>query len=83
MLKGNANQSKPNHATAPQSDRATGFLAEGNKASVANPMLIRTKVRPLGPIARKPSAIKRNDAPQISPGMMRSNQPVFNDYMVP
>jgi hypothetical protein len=48
---------------------------------VAQPMQMRTNVTPQGPIARKPSAMKRNEAPQIRPGMMRSSQPVLKLYI--
>src|SRR2546423_7056243 len=82
MLKGNANHSKPTHATDFQSARATGFLAAGNSASVANPMHIRTNATPFGPMERSPSAIKRKEAPQMSPGMMRSSQPLVNCSMM-
>jgi len=82
MLSGKANQRIPSHATECQSARAIGFLVEGNSASVANPMAIRTKTTPLGPIERKPSAIKRKDAPQIIPGVMRSSQRLVNRYIV-
>ena len=78
MLRGNANQSKPSHATDGRSARATGFLAEGNRASVANPMQIRTKETPLGPMERRPSAMKRKEAPQMRPGIMRSSHPLVN-----
>ncbi len=78
MLSGNANQSKPSHATELQAARATGFLADGNSASVANPITIRTKATPFGPIERNPSAIKRKEAPQIKPGMRRRIQPLVN-----
>jgi len=72
MLSGKANQSTPSHATAPQSARATGFLAAGNRASVENPMQILKKVTPFGAIARNPSAMKRKEAPHMRPGTMRS-----------
>ena len=73
ILRGNANQSSASHATELRSARATGFRADGNQASVANPIQIRTKQTPLGPIARKPSAINRKEAPQMRPGATRSS----------
>ena len=74
MLSGKANQSRPSHATEPQSARATGFRAEGNRARVRKPIEMRTNAMPLGPMERSPSAMKRNDAPQMRPGMMSSSQ---------
>ena len=35
---------------------------------------MRVKVTPLGPIASSPSAMNRNDAPQMSPGIAMSDQ---------
>lgn len=55
---------------------ASGFLAAGKQASVAKPMQIRTKQTPFGPIAFKPSAMKRNEAPQMRPGRMSNSQPL-------
>jgi hypothetical protein len=74
ILSGNANQSSPSQATDPQSARATGFLADGNNASVRKPTAIRKNATPLGPIERNPSAMKRKEAPQMRPGRTRSSQ---------
>src|SRR5258707_8403790 len=74
MLRGNAIHSTPSRATAPQSDRVIGFRAAGIRASVPKPTTILTKVRPHGAIARRPSAMKRNDAPQTMPGATSSSQ---------
>src|SRR4051812_6243748 len=68
ILSGDANQSRPSHATEAQSFFATGCRAEGNKASVPNPTQMRTNATPLGPIERRPSAMNKKEAPQMSPG---------------
>ena len=46
MVSGKANQSTPSHTTGIQSERATGFRADGNIASVAMPMKMRPKATP-------------------------------------
>ena len=78
IVRGNANHSNPSQTTEPQSPRSTGFREEGNNASVANPTQIRMKQTPFGPSERSPSAMNRNDAPEIRPGITSSSQPVFN-----
>ncbi len=70
MLKGKAIQSTPTSAVPGQSSRLTERRDPGNRARVRNPTRIRVKVTPLGPIASRPSAMNRNDAPQIVPGTM-------------
>jgi hypothetical protein len=57
-----------------QSARATGFLAAGNKARVRKLIVMRTNATPLGPMERNPSAMKRNHAPRMRPGMTSSSQ---------
>ncbi len=52
----------------------TDFHARGNSASVMKPITIRTNATPLGPMDRRPSAIKRKEAPQIRPGMRTSSR---------
>lgn len=74
MLSGKAIHTTPRSAIAPQSRRLTERHDAGNSASVAKPIRIRTNVTPFGPIARDASAMKRNDAPQMTPGMINSNQ---------
>jgi len=71
MLRGKAIQSTANRATAPQSERGTGRREAGSRDSVTKPTRMRTKVTPLGPIDRSPSAMKRNEAPQMIPGSVR------------
>ena len=70
MLSGKAIQSTPTSAVPSQSSRLTGRREPGNSARVRNPTRMRVKVTPLGPIASSPSAMKRNDAPQMTPGTM-------------
>jgi hypothetical protein len=71
MLRGKAIQSTPRRATAPQSERGTGRREAGSRDSVIKPTRMRTKVTPLGPIDASPSAMKRNEAPQMIPGSVR------------
>ena len=68
MLSGNAIQSTPTSAVPSQSSRRIARREPGNSARVRNPTRMRVKVTPLGPIASSPSAMKRNDAPQMTPG---------------
>jgi hypothetical protein len=64
-------------------DRSAGLRAAGNNVRVANPMHRRTKAMPFGPIAFNPSAMKRNVAPQMSPGVAISNQSAdTNHYQI-
>jgi hypothetical protein len=74
QLSGKASHSTPSNATPGQAERGIGRRAEGRNARVAKPTRIRTKVTPLGPIARSPSAMKRKEAPQITPGTTRRSQ---------
>ena len=76
-VNGKANQRTPSQKTEGQSARSTDLRAEGKQARVRKPMTMRTKATPLGPMARSPSAMKRNDAPQIRPGRMSKSQPEF------
>src|SRR4030095_12275437 len=76
MLRGNANQRTPSDVMRLQSDREIARRADGKDASGATPTLSRTKVTPLGPIALRASAMKRNDAPQMAPGIAMSSQSV-------
>jgi hypothetical protein len=76
MLRGKASQSTPSKAMPGQSERATDPRADGMSPSVMNPMRIRVKVKPLGPTDLSPSAMKRKDAPQISPGPTSRSQSV-------
>ena len=47
---------------------ASGRRAAGMIESVRKPMNRRTNVTPRGAMASSPSAMNRNDAPQIAPG---------------
>src|SRR5262249_5925105 len=71
-LKGNASQNTPSATIFGQSDRNTGFRADGNSDSVKNPITSRTSVTPPGPIAPSESTINRYEAPQIIPGSERT-----------
>ena len=59
-----------------QARRSIGARAAGTNDSVANPTAIRTKVTPSGASASRPSAMNRNDAPQMRPGSTSSAQSV-------
>ncbi len=74
MLSGNANHSTPSAAVPAQSARATGRRADGNRDSVRNPIAMRVNVTPFGSTAARPSAMNRNDAPQITPGTTSNAQ---------
>ena len=74
MLRGKANHKTPARAMRGHADRSIGLRAAGNNARVAAPTKRRTKVMPLGPMAFNPSAMKRNDAPQMIPGVAISGQ---------
>ena len=74
MLSGNAIQRRPTQKMPGQSSRGTGRRAAGTKDRVAKPIRIRRKVMPFGGIAPSPSAMKRNEAPQMSPGAARRSQ---------
>jgi hypothetical protein len=76
MLSGNAIQSTPTSAMPGQSSRPTGRREPGNSASVRKPTRMRVNVTPFGPIASRPSAMKRNDAPQMTPGTMSRIQSI-------
>src|SRR5262245_57863194 len=82
MLSGNANHNTPSAAVPAQSARATGRRADGNRDSVKNPIAMRLNVTPLGATAARPSAMNRNDAPQMTPGTTSSatstNQPFLS-----
>src|SRR6476661_11032327 len=70
MLNGKAIQSTPTSAMPSQSSRLTGRREPRNTARVRKPTRMRVKVTPFGPITSRPSAMKRNDAPQMTPGTM-------------
>jgi hypothetical protein len=57
-------------------ERSIGLRAAGIKDSVAKPMTIREKVTPFGATDFKPSAMNRNEAPQMRPGMTTRSQSV-------
>ena len=57
-----------------QADRSTLARAFGTKASVTAPIMIRPKVTTPGAKVSSPVAMKRNDVPQIRPGITSSNQ---------
>ena len=74
MLSGNASHSTPSAAVAARSDRASGPRAAGISDSVRKPTRMRTNVTPFGPRASSPSAMNRNDAPQMTPGRISSSE---------
>ena len=76
MLIGNANHSRPRAATRFQSLRTIGCRAPGTRLSVRKPMRMRMNVTPSGATAVSPSAMKRNEAPQITPGRTMSSQSI-------
>jgi hypothetical protein len=48
---------------------------------VRKPIAIRAKVTPLGATASSPSAMNKNDAPQITPGTTSSAQSTTDPFM--
>ena len=76
MLIGNANHSRPSAATRVQSLRTIGLRAPGTRLRVRNPIAMRMNVTPSGGTAVSPSAMKRNEAPQITPGRTMSSQSI-------
>ena len=74
MLSGNANQRMLNAKMPGHADRSMGFRAAGKKDSVAKPIAMRMNETPFGPIASNPSAMKRNDAPRMIPGVATRSQ---------
>jgi hypothetical protein len=74
MHSGNAIQSTPSNAVPRQSAREIGPRAAGIIDRVMNPMAMRMKATPNAPTDSSPSAMKRNDVPQITPGPSRSSQ---------
>jgi len=76
MLSGNAIQSTPTSAVPVQSERLIDRREPENSDRVRKPTRIRVKVTPFGPIASRPSAMKRKDAPQMVPGTMSRTQSI-------
>ena len=76
MLSGNASHRTPRPAVFQRSARRIGRRAAGIADSVRNPIRIRRNVTPFGPTDSSPSAMKRNDAPQMQPGRTRSSQSI-------
>ena len=68
MLSGKAIQSTPTAAVPSQSSRRIARREPEKSARVTNPTRMRVKVTPFGPIASRPSAMKRKEAPQMTPG---------------
>ena len=73
MLSGKAIHRRPTQAIGFHSLRGRARRASGTRARVTKPMRIRRKVIPFGGRAVRPSAMKRNDAPQMRPGAARRN----------
>src|SRR3954454_9119843 len=68
MLRGNAIHNTPSSTVGQRSSLAIGRRDAGSTDRVRKPTAMRQKVTPLGPIASSPSAMNRNDAPQMTPG---------------
>ena len=68
QLSGKASQMMLSAAIGQTSPGASGRRAAGTIERVRKPMSRRTKVTPRGAMASSPSAMNRNDAPQIVPG---------------
>ena len=76
MLSGNASHSTPRPAVFHRSAARIGRLAAGIVERVRKPIRMRRKVTPFGPTDSSPSAMNRNDAPQIQPGSRSSSQSI-------
>ena len=76
MLSGRANQRMPSNTIPGQAERSMVLRAAGNSASVRKPTEILVKVTPFGATDLSPSAMNRNDAPQMIPGIATSSQSV-------
>jgi hypothetical protein len=76
MLRGNASQRIPRSAVFKRSPRTIGRRADGTSDSVTNQTAIRTNVTPIGATACSPSAMNKNDAPQITPGTTTRSHPI-------
>ena len=74
MLIGRASQRSPSQAMPARSSFRTGRRAAGTNASATNPTAKRTKVTPSGGSASSPTAISRNEQPQMRPGSATSAQ---------
>src|SRR5438067_9543240 len=74
MLKGKANQRELSATIPGHAELSIDLRAAGKKESVRNPMTMRMNETPFGAVARNPSAMKRNDAPQMIPGMATRSQ---------
>ena len=70
---GNANHTTAKTATLARSSRWIGAREPGKHDSTENPISMRVKVMPIGAAAFSPSAMNRNDDPQISAGPTISN----------
>ncbi len=73
MLNGKAIQRSPTQAIALQSSLGTLRRAAGTTDKVKKPIKIRRKVMPFGGMAVSPSAMSRNDVPQMRPGVASRN----------
>src|SRR5712692_11273363 len=74
MLSGKASHKTPSQAVPQRSDARIGRRAAGTSESVRNPIAMRVNVTPFGATASRPSAMNRNDAPQMQPGRISSSQ---------
>src|SRR5262245_15667281 len=74
MLSGTASHNTPSAAVFTRSSGRIGRRADGTNDSVAKPSAIRTTVSPMGATACSPSAMNRNEAPQMTPGTTISNE---------
>jgi hypothetical protein len=76
MLSGKASHSTPRAAIGQPSPGVTGRRAADTRDRQANPMAARTKVTPAGAITSRPSAMNRNDAPQMTPGTTSNDREI-------
>src|SRR5712691_3343102 len=74
MLSGKASHTMPSAAAPERSDRRICRRAAGTSDSVRKPTAMRTNVTPFATAASSPSAMNRNDAPQLQPGRISSSQ---------
>ena len=68
IVSGKASQMRLSAAVGQPSPGASGRRAAGTTDRVRKPMNRRMNVTPSGAMASSPSAMNRNDAPQIAPG---------------
>ena len=83
MVSGKASQMTLRAAIGQKSPGASGRRAAGTTESVRKPMTRRTNVTPSGAMASSPSAMNRNDAPQIAPGTTSNARSSRSERVMP